>query len=498
MPDETRQALDRYAAQIYRLREKGELTPEETALLTEGDGILAEMAVDLLAVPSSGGPGASPKQIEMQAAFLAGNHRVYAAAGGNQSGKTEAIGAMCFCKHLRDRAKPDEIYWVIAKTAETQRDIPHRTLWKYLPRRMFPDGVEYQPKLGFGLIPTLKLRLIGGSTCEVWFKSEEQDLSSFESSRLNGAWWTECEREGIFDAIFPRLAAKRGWLLMDYVPRMAWHKFRLRIPAETSNIDIKHIRFCMADNAHNLPPGEINFQRRHMTTDEASIRIDGKEGASFGTVFKEFDPERHVCKPFVLPKDWPRWRTMDYGYRNPTALLWASLAPVGFDAPWGKLTEETLIVYRELYERERTVKQNTTDILLLSGAEEYRGNVRIDPSAYNITQANGLSIAREYENEGLPCQPAVRTSVVGEHALIAKVRKWFEADKIRFFNTCPNAIREHQSWRYKEGRDGVVPSAEPFEDKNNHTIDALKGIIAEEPTFSYADPYYDPPDIDRE
>lgn len=155
------------------------------------------------------------------------------------------------------------MFWVIAQSNEAMRGVPQKTLWYFLPRWMFPSGLEYTPKLGFGQISTLSLNLPEGrGKCEVWFKTEEMDLDKFESERLKGAWWTECKREALFDVIQPRLAANRGFLLMDYVPLYGWQRAKVREAYESGkNPYVYHVRFCMKDNAHNLPDGEIEYQR---------------------------------------------------------------------------------------------------------------------------------------------------------------------------------------------------------------------------------------------
>lgn len=466
-----------------RLLAKPRLLDEYAALF---GGPHPAAAIELSEKPSpspgaSGNRGASPKQLAFQAAFFAQRHRIYAASGANQSGKTEAVAGLCFCKWLRDRAQDGDIYWVVARSAETIRDIPHRSLWRFLPKSMFEQGVAYQPKLGFGSISTLKLNLDGRpGSCEVWFKTEEQDLKSFESSRVNGVWWTECEREALMDAIVPRLAARRGWLLMDYVPTHAWHKFRLRLPAESGDVDLVHTRFCMRDNAHNLPPGEIDFQSRRMTQNERRIRVEGEDGAAFGVVFPEFSPTRHTCEPFPIPAEWPKWRMLDYGYRNPTAVLWIALAPAGFCG----FMEERGYVYREFFQSGSGVPATSAYVKQMSTGEKYRKPILVDPTIYNRTEANQLTIAEQFQAAGLDIMPAIRTSSVGEHALVAKVRKWIDADKIVYFKTCVNGIREVQSWRYKENKDGQVAGNEPFEDKDNHTVDDLRYWVADDPTFT--------------
>src|SRR5690606_35940498 len=126
----------------------------------------------------------------------------------------------------------------------------------------------------------------------------------------------------------------------------------------------------------------IEYMRTQMSAEEAAVRIDGKDGAAFGVVYKQFDPERHVLKPFDLPPDAPRWRAMDYGYRNPTAVLWVAVLPPDYVLPDGRvLPSGALVVYREMYVTERTVPQNAAEIIGLSAGESYVGLPIIDPTA---------------------------------------------------------------------------------------------------------------------
>ena len=443
----------------------------------------------------SGNPGASPKQRAVQDAFFSGDYRIVAASGANQSGKTEAIGGQCFCKHLRDRARDGDQYWVIAQSSETVRDIPQKTLWKFLPRRMFPQSLTYAPRHGFGTISTLNLNLDSGGQCEVWFKNEEQDLMKFESSRLNGVWWSECQREALFDALIPRLLRHRGWMLMDYVPLKAWQKYRIRLGDKKL---IYHQRFGMIDNAHNLPENAISEARSTMSAKDARIRIDGEEGSSFGVVYQEFEPERHTCQRFQIGGEVNKalYRCYDYGYRNPSTCLWASVLPSGYRFPevgsvWGgrELDREVLLVYREYYQAGQTIQAQAASIKQMSGQERYRfdGRMVVDPSIFNRTQVSGpkvRTIAQLLAENGVDCKRGRRGKGDDMHSQIAKVRSWFEQDKIIFMDTCPNAIREHESWRYKEDKEGHAPGNEPPMDADDHTCDALRYLVAENLTHA--------------
>jgi hypothetical protein len=50
---------------------------------------------------------------------------------------------------------------------------------------------------------------------------------------------------------------------------------------------------------------------------------------------------------------------------------------------------------------------------------------------------------------------------------------------IKFFSTCVNTIREHQSWSFKRTATGELPAGDDaYEDADNHTCDVVKRIVA--------------------
>lgn len=448
----------------------------------DAERLLDDHKIELFERPSAqpgvyGNPGASPKQLQIQQTFFARKHRVIAASGGNQSGKTQAIGGMCFCKWIRDKAQDGDVYWVIAQTHETMRDIPQKTLWNFLPRSMFPEGLAYSPKLGFGMISTLHLTLPDNrGKCEVWFRTEESDLLVFESARANGVWWTECSRESVFDALQPRLAARGGFLLMDYVPRESWHRMRIQTGA---NPYITHTRFAMFDNAHNLPEGEIEYQRAAMTPEEAAVRIDGKDGAAFGVVIKEFsanpyDQGGHVVPNRLIPADWPAWVYIDVGKYTAALLL-----TIGEDG--------NKYVADEVYTLGLNVSENAKliiEMLQRNGRTlEQVGTPKMDPAAWSFSAANQVTVADQYRAAGIAVAGWVRTASIGEEAMLQKMRVAFMHRNLLVYARCEKTIMELQTWRHKTDRDGKVDPADRYQGPN-HTIDALKAWVAEDPVFT--------------
>ena len=211
------------------------------------------MSLDMLFWPTKDGkPGCSEKQLEVAEAFRKGK-RFVAAGGANRSGKTRCIGGMCFCRQLVNKAKPGDIYWVIAQDAKTMRAVPQRLMAELLPRTCIPKNRTYTEARGFGDRDAMGVQLPSGGKCSVYFKTEEMGINKFESEQCTGIWWTEATREMVFDAVQPRLLDVGGFLIIDYLPTLAWQKYRI-----AKNEDFMFRRFCTLDNAHNLPTGAID------------------------------------------------------------------------------------------------------------------------------------------------------------------------------------------------------------------------------------------------
>ena len=61
--------------------------------------------------------------------------------------------------------------------------------------------------------------------------------------------------------------------------------------------------------------------------------------AAEGLVYDTFDPAVHLWKPIANPPhEWPRYLSIDFGYRNPFAALWIAVDP-----------DNRMFLYREIY-----------------------------------------------------------------------------------------------------------------------------------------------------
>jgi hypothetical protein len=117
----------------------------------------------------------------------------------------------------------------------------------------------------------------------------------------------------------------------------------------------------------------------------------GLRVAAEGMYFTEWNPELHICPPFEVPDDWPRWIAVDYGYAAPFCALWFARCP----------ETRRIYIYRELYAVGLRDEQQADLIREYSGDERIQQLV-LDPSMFNQRgEQQRPSIAYVYAQHGL-------------------------------------------------------------------------------------------------
>lgn len=79
--------------------------------------------------------------------------------------------------------------------------------------------------------------------------------------------------------------------------------------------------------------------------------------AAEGTVYEDsWNRAKNVIPHFLIPKDWPRYLSIDFGYTNPFVCQW-----------WAMDNDGRLYRYREIYRTKKLVEDHCIDIALHSG-----------------------------------------------------------------------------------------------------------------------------------
>ena len=157
-----------------------------------------------------------------------------------------------------------------------------------------------------------------------------------------------------------------------------------------------------------------------------------------GQYFKDFDRSVNVIEPFMIPEEWDRYRTLDYGL-DMLACYWIAIDDKGYE-----------YVYKELYESDLIISDAAKRILEVTGDDKIKityappdlWNRRNDTgkNAYDIFRENGVILTKSSNNRVLGWYS------VQEHLKIETKKDEQTGDeirisKLRIFETCRHLLR---------------------------------------------------------
>ena len=220
-------------------------------------------------------------------------------------------------------------------------------------------------------------------------------------------------------------------------------------------------------------------------------------GAEFtimaGQVYKEFNQQVHV-KPAREIKDmvqegWPRYRAMDYGYDNPTVVLWITVDP-----------GDRVIIYDEFYRTGMTSAQ-VAKSLVKKGSRRNRDlenhhsgeihelvyrnkyvplcddkNTRYE---WTVADVSGKAQRMAYADMGISAF-GYKQDLMNGLNLVRERFKVREDGTPGFYisNKCVNTIREFNLYSYPKSADGEAnrPDEKPVK-KFDHAMDAFRYFV---------------------
>jgi len=205
--------------------------------------------------------------------------------------------------------------------------------------------------------------------------------------------------------------------------------------------------------------------------------LEGDWNAVEGAFFDNWSTERHVIKPFRIPQDWLRFRSMDWGSAAPASIGWwavtgddctreGTLLGVGKGSHRESriIPRGCLVRYREWYAADGpnkglklTAEEIAEGILERETSEESFAYSVLDPSAF--AQDGGPSIAERMARLGVYCRRADNRRVAFHGAMGGwdQMRARLHGDSQRnpmivTFDTCRDSIRTIPVLQHDENR----------------------------------------------
>lgn len=192
-----------------------------------------------------------------------------------------------------------------------------------------------------------------------------------------------------------------------------------------------------------------------------------------GQYFKDFDRNIHVIEPFDIPKEWDRYRTIDYGL-DMLACYWIAIDNHGNEYCYKELYEPNLIISQAA---ERIIEVNGDDKIKYTYAPPDLWNRRNDTgkNAYDIFRENGVILTKSSNNRVLGWY-AVQEHLKIEEYKDEQTGETKKKSKLRFFNTCRNVLRTLPIIQIDEKNPNDC-AKEPHE--LTHAPDAIRGFCIE-------------------
>ena len=218
---------------------------------------------------------------------------------------------------------------------------------------------------------------------------------------------------------------------------------------------------------------------KNLSENEQKALLYGSWDVFEGQYFTEWDRSRHVVEPFEIPKEWRRFRSMDWGFNDPCCVLWYAVGPDG-----------TVYVYRELYVRLMMSPDVADEVRHLSEGEDV-AYTAASPDMWaerGIADISGVTIAEVFSSHGVPLIRADNTRVSGWQRVREYLRgsgeKGSGPPRLQVFSTCVNLIRTLPMLQYSEKNPNDC-ATEPHE--ITHAPDALRYYASGRP-FSAVTP----------
>jgi hypothetical protein len=268
-----------------------------------------------------------------------------------------------------------------------------------------------------------------GSVIEFGYCESDQDVFQYDSAEYDCVAWDELTQfptDYPYRYLFSRLRTSTAKAVRGLVPHViagtnphrtgvAWVKPRFVDIGEWETIHDIITDFDDGDSrtvARVFIPAKMTDNRflqrgQYLEAlsllDDATRRAieDGSWDVVEGQFFNEWDRSLHVVKAFTPPGWWPRISGYDFGIANPAAHEWIAVGPDG-----------ELYVYREMYRKELTPKEQA-QLILRSEATGERVDFRLaDPSIWMRTGA-GPPIAAQFAENGVVMRRANNARIDG-------------------------------------------------------------------------------------
>jgi PBSX family phage terminase large subunit len=266
-------------------------------------------------------------------------------------------------------------------------------------------------------------------------------------------------------------------ILADTNPDVPFHWLKQRCEAGTTTLfESRHEdNPTLWDGSDWTPGGSFYIQTLDRLTGARKLRLRyGRWVQAEGVVYEGWDSSLHVIDRREIPAEWPRYWTVDFGYKNP--FVWQA---------WATDNDGRLYRYREIYFTQRLVEDHARKILEVTAGEPKPQAIICDHDAEDrATLERHLRIptiaAKKSISPGIQAvQVRLQKAGDGKPRIFYLRDSLVEVDKelhAQKFPVCTE--QEFEVYVWPQAADGK-PIKEVPVDLHNHGMDATRYMVAQ-------------------
>lgn len=183
-------------------------------------------------------------------------------------------------------------------------------------------------------------------------------------------------------------------------------------------------------NVHNLPKGYLEEKQQEMSEQEYQQYVLGSWQFAEGRIYPEFNPDKHIVTPFEIAEmdDVKLIASIDTGFQHYTGVLFTALK-----------TDGTLLIYDEIYEKEKTTEEIAGMIHLKTYQHKVAPTIyMLDYAANRVSAVSGKSEGDIFREKKIPVVSADKEV----HAGLMRAKGLLKNNKIQVSSVCKNFIKE--------------------------------------------------------
>jgi len=300
---------------------------------------------------------------------------------------------------------------------------------------------------------------VSGGVSKIEFRTYEEGREKLQSSKVEFVLMDEEPPMNLYNEIKMRTASTtegfHGMLAVSATPMKGYTEFFMyfmdgRHPQEVQD-SRWHAHLEWADAEH-LPAAEQKRLIAGMSPHEIEARTKGIPWMGSGLVYPV--PESvFLCDPFIMPDYWPKVFGIDFGWHNPTAVLFAA----------HDIDNDVVYLYAEYAVSEKTPTAHANalmqfDILKIPGV--------YDPAGRGSQQADGKTLVGLYIEAGLRNMAPAKNSK--EEGILTVLQR-MQAGQIKVFSTLTKTLSELR--KYSRDDKGIPNK------KDDHLMDCMRYIV---------------------